>query len=251
MIYGGFMFKRTFVSLALIASLSTAALAEKLTVFAAASMKDAIERAAGEYQAAGGEKVVVSFASSSVLARQIEAGAPADVFISANTDWMAYLVERDLVRHDSETIIAANNLVIAVAEGTGQVESPGTLLDNRFAMGDPSHVPAGKYARTALEHLGLWNDVEKNAVFGENVRVALELASRGEVKAAIVYGSDQKAAGDLIRAYVFPEESHAPILYPAAATKNGAESAEAFLAFLKSDAGRAIFSEFGFSEIAD
>ncbi len=167
---------------------------EKLTVFAAASMKDAIERAAGEYQAAGGDEVVVSFASSSVLARQIEAGAPADVYISANTDWMAYLVERDLVRADSETIIAGNNLVIAAAEGTDPVDSPDALLDQRFAMGDPSHVPAGKYARTALENLGLWKDVEKNAVFGENVRVALELASRGEVKAAIVYGSDQKAA---------------------------------------------------------
>ncbi|WP_367718091.1 molybdate ABC transporter substrate-binding protein [Nitratireductor sp. GISD-1A_MAKvit] len=245
------MLKRAFVSLALVTSLSTAAVAEKLTVFAAASMKDAIERAAGEYQAAGGDEVVVSFASSSVLARQIEAGAPADVYISANTDWMAYLVERDLVRTESETIIAGNNLVIAAAEGTEPMESPDTLLNERFAMGDPSHVPAGKYARTALEKLDLWKDVEKNAVFGENVRVALELASRGEVKAAIVYGSDQKAAGDLVRAYVFPAKSHAPILYPAAATKDGAESAEAFLAFLKSEAGRTIFTDLGFSEATE
>lgn len=251
MTYGGSMFKRALVSLALLASLSTAAAAEKLTVFAAASMKDAIERAAGEYQAAGGDEVVVSFASSSVLARQIEAGAPADVYISANTDWMAYLVERDLVRADSETIIAGNNLVIAAAEGAEPADSPDALLDERFAMGDPSHVPAGKYARTALENLDLWKDVEKNAVFGENVRVALELASRGEVKAAIVYGSDQKAAGDLVRAYVFPADSHAPILYPAAATKDGAESAEAFLAFLKSEAGRAIFTDLGFSEATE
>ncbi|WP_295806275.1 molybdate ABC transporter substrate-binding protein [uncultured Nitratireductor sp.] len=245
------MFKRALAALTLLAFPVTGAAAEKLTVFAAASMKDAIERAASEYQAVDGDEVVVSFASSSVLARQIEAGAPADVYISANTDWMAYLVERDLVRTQSEAIIAGNNLVIAAAKGIEPVESPNALLDERFAMGDPSHVPAGKYARTALENLDLWKDVEKNAVFGENVRVALELASRGEVKAAIVYGSDQKAVGDLVRAYVFPAESHAPVRYPAAATKNGAESAEAFLAFLKSEAGRKIFTDLGFSEATE
>ncbi|MFC5585236.1 molybdate ABC transporter substrate-binding protein [Nitratireductor kimnyeongensis] len=245
------MFPRTLVSFAFLAALSTAAFAEKLTVFAAASMKDAIERAASEYQTSGGNEVVVSFASSSVLARQIEAGAPADVFISANIDWMAYLVERDLVRTDSETIIAGNNLVIAGPAGTEPVENPSAMLNGRFAMGDPTHVPAGKYARTALENLGLWKNVEKNAVFGENVRVALELASRGEVKAVIVYGSDQKAAGELVRAYVFPADSHAPILYPAAATRDGAESAETFLAFLKSEAGRAIFTDLGFSKATE
>ena len=242
------MFKRALATLVFLAAFSSlASAADRLTLFAAASMKDAMDRAVSEYRAAGGGEVVVSFASSSVLARQIEAGAPADVFISANKDWMDYLVERDLIRPDSQRIIAGNSLVIAAAEGAEPVADPQLLLADRFAMGDPTHVPAGKYAKTALETLSLWSKLEKNAVFGENVRVALELASRGEVKAAIVYGSDQKAAGGLTRAYTFPADSHAPIAYPAAATKDAAPEAEAFLDFLMSDTGQKIFADLGFS----
>lgn len=221
--------------------------ADRLTVFAAASMKDAIDRAAVEYEALSGHRIAVSYASSSVLARQIEAGAPADLFISANTDWMEWLAERRLIRADSRRIIAGNSLVIAAAPGTAPASDPAELLGTRFAMGDPSHVPAGKYARTALESLGLWDAVAPNAVFGENVRVALELAGRGEVRAAIVYGSDQKAAAGLVRAYAFPPTSHAPIVYPAAATRDGAREAETFLGFLTSEQGRRIFSDLGFS----
>ncbi|EKF17019.1 molybdate ABC transporter substrate-binding protein [Nitratireductor pacificus] len=246
------MFKRALATFAFLAALSTlASAADRLTLFAAASMKDAMDRAVVTYGAAGGGDVVVSFASSSVLARQIEAGAPADLFISANKDWMDYLSERDLVRSGSERVIAGNSLVIAAAEGTEPVSDPELLLDTRFAMGDPSHVPAGKYAKTALESLGLWSKLEKNAVFGENVRVALELANRGEVKAAIVYGSDQKAAGGLARAYTFPSGSHAPVIYPAAAMKDASPEAEAFLDFLTSEAGQAIFAELGFSPAAE
>ncbi|MCR4264982.1 molybdate ABC transporter substrate-binding protein [Nitratireductor sp. ZSWI3] len=246
------MFKRALATLLLLTAFSPlASAAEKLTVFAAASMKDAMDRAVVEYAAAGGGQVTVSFASSSVLARQIEAGAPADLFISANTDWMNYLVERDLIRVESERIIAGNSLVIASARGAEAVADPAPLLEKRFAMGDPSYVPAGKYAKTALETLGLWQKVEGNAVFGENVRVALELAGRGEVRAAIVYGSDQKAAGDLARVYTFPADSHAPIVYPAAAIRNGAPGAEDFLDFLTSGAGQEIFAELGFSRAPD
>lgn len=246
------MFKRALATFLFLAALNTlAAAADRLTLFAAASMKDAMDRAVAEYGATGGGEVVVSFASSSVLARQIEAGAPADLFISANRDWMDYLVERDLMRPDSQRLVAGNSLVIAATEGAEPVSDPQLLLADRFAMGDPSHVPAGKYARTALESLGLWSKLEKNAVFGENVRVALELANRGEVKAAIVYGSDQKAAGGLTRAYTFPADSHAPIVYPAAATKDAAPGAEAFLDFLASRSGQKIFADLGFSPASE
>ncbi|WP_048647471.1 molybdate ABC transporter substrate-binding protein [Nitratireductor soli] len=246
------MFKRALATFLFLAALNTlGSAADRLTLFAAASMKDAMDRAVAEYGAAGGGEVAVSFASSSVLARQIEAGAPADLFISADKDWMDYLVERDLMRPDSQRIIAGNSLVIAATEGTEPVTDPQLLLADRFAMGDPSHVPAGRYARTALENLGLWAKLERNAVFGENVRVALELANRGEVKAAIVYGSDQKAAGGLTRAYTFPADSHAPIVYPAAAAKDAAPEAETFLDFLISEAGQKIFADLGFSPVSE
>lgn len=230
-------------------SLPAAAEQERLTVFAAASMKDAIDQAAAAFEAESGAEVVVSFASSSVLARQIEAGAPADVFVSANLQWMDRLEERRLIRPESRRNVAGNRLVIASGESMPRIADPGVLLGRgRFAMGDPGHVPAGIYAKSALESLGLWERLEDNAVFGENVRVALELARRGEVSAAIVYGSDQKLVADaLARVYTFPPESHAPIVYPAAATPEASPQAEAFLDFLSGQRGQAIFAELGFA----
>lgn len=223
---------------------------QQVTVFAAASMKDALGRAAAEFEADSGTKVLISFAASSVLARQIEAGAPADAFISADQDWMDWLAERDLVKLDTRRLIAGNALVIAAAEGTESVSEPSKLLmDGRFAMGDPRHVPAGKYAEAALEKLGLWAEVKDNAVFAENVRVALEFASRGEAQAAIVYGSDLKAAKGLVLAYTFPADSHDPVVYPAAVTKDGKAEAAEFLEYLSSEKGQAIFEKFGFSRV--
>ncbi|TWH00142.1 molybdate transport system substrate-binding protein [Mesorhizobium sp. J18] len=223
---------------------------EQITVFAAASMKDALGRAASDFEAESGTKVIVSFAASSVLARQIEAGAPADAFVSADQDWMEWLAERDLIKPETRRLIAGNALVIAVAEGTEQVSEPGELLkEGRFAMGDPRHVPAGKYAESALEKLGLWEDVKENAVFAENVRVALEFASRGETKAAMVYGSDLKAAKGLVLAYSFPAGSHDPVVYPAAATRDGKAEVVEFLDYLSGEKGQAIFEEFGFSRV--
>lgn len=226
--------------------------AERITVFAAASMKDAMDRAAAAFEVKTGTEVVVSFAASSVLARQIEAGAPADVFVSANLDWMAWLEERGLIRADDTRLVAGNDLVVVAADGAAAVSEPASLLSaGRFAMGDPGHVPAGEYAKSALESLGLWETVKANAVFGENARVALERAARGEVEAAIVYGSDQQAAGGLSRVYTFPAGSHAPIVYPAAMTANGGAQAGAFLAFLAGEEGREIFAELGFSPVAE
>lgn len=223
--------------------------ADKVTVFAAASMKDVLDAAVADYKAKGGGEVVVSLAASSVLAKQVEAGAPANVFISADLDWMDYLAERNLIDKDSRRIIAGNALVIAAAEkGAGDAE---VLKQGRFAMGDPSNVPAGKYGKAALESLGIWADVEKNAVFTENVRVALEFVRKGEVKAAIVYASDRASAPGLVEAYRFPATSHKPILYPAAALGTVTPEAKSFLDYLSGEAGQAIISQKGFVPAAE
>ncbi|MCX2698780.1 molybdate ABC transporter substrate-binding protein [Ochrobactrum chromiisoli] len=226
---------------------SVAQAAEKVTVFAAASMKDVIEEAAKQFKAKDGTEVVASFASSSVLAKQIEQGAPAQIFISADLDWMDYVEKADLIDKASRKVIAGNALVIATQKDDAKGDAKDLLGAGRFAMGDPSNVPAGKYGKAALEKLGIWNDVEKNAVFTENVRVALQYVSRAEVKAAIVYASDRAVVPDLVEAYRFPASSHAPILYPAALiAKNESNAAKAFLAFLESDAGQAIIRDKGF-----
>ncbi|MBB2973759.1 molybdate ABC transporter substrate-binding protein [Mesorhizobium sp. RMAD-H1] len=247
--------KRLFLFLLLVFGLGLSAgahAAEKVTVFAAASMKDVVEEAARQFKADHGGDVTASFAASSVLAKQIEAGAPASIFISADEDWMNYLQERKFVSVPSRRIIAGNALVIATKAGAGRAGKAADLLDaGRFAMGDPSNVPAGKYGKAALEKLGLWDQVEKNAVFAENVRVALQYVSRGEVNAAVVYASDLAAAPDLEEAFRFPASSHQPILYPAALVGEGSAEAKAFLDFLSSGAGQAIIRAKGFVPAAE
>lgn len=222
---------------------------EPITVFAAASMRDALEAASAEYETAVGSRPVFSFAASSVLARQIEAGAPVDIFISADEEWMDWAAERGLIVRETRRVIAGNELVIAAPNATAPVENPARLLAARFAMGDPAHVPAGRYAQTALKTLGLWEMVRANAVFGENVRVALELVRRGEVAAAIVYASDHQAAPELSVAFIFPGETHPPIVYPAALVAGGNEQATALLDFLSGEAGQRIFAAHGFSAL--
>ncbi len=225
---------------------SMAQAADKVTVFAAASMKDVVDEAAKQFKAKDGTEVVASYAASSALAKQVEAGAPAQIFISADEDWMDYLDTRKLIDKPTRKIVAGNALVIATQKDTPKADAK-DLLSSRFAMGDPSNVPAGKYGKAALEKLDLWKAVEKNAVFAENVRVALQYVSRGEVKAAIVYASDRAVSPELVEAYRFPASSHKPIVYPAAlVAKNETDAAKAFLAFLESDAGQAIIAEKGF-----
>jgi molybdate transport system substrate-binding protein len=248
---GGLMMMRFLARLLAVSSvmlLPQAALsADKLTVFAAASMKDALEEAGETYAAQSGVDVVFSFAASSVLAKQIEAGAPADIFISADREWMDWLKERNLIAPETEAMIAGNRLVVAAAPETKATNDPRGLLSTRFAMGDPTHVPAGKYAQAALQSLGLWEEVQPNAVFTENVRIALEFVRRGELDAAIVYGSDRDAAPELVTAYTFPENSHSPIVYPAAVTAKGQDGARAFVEFLAGEEGRRIFEARGFT----
>lgn len=226
---------------------SAAYSAEKLLVFAAASMKDVIEEAASQFKIRGGAPVVASFAASSVLAKQIEAGAPAQIFISADLDWMDYLQDRNLLVENSRKLIAGNALIIATQPKQNKTDIRSLLTSGRFAMGDPMNVPAGKYAKTALETLGLWADVKDHAIFTENVRVALQYAARAEVDASIVYASDRAHAAALVEAYRFPASSHPPILYPAALVAgHETEAAREFLAFLESEAGQTIIHNNGF-----
>lgn len=238
------------IILALAVPLSVANAADRTLVFAAASMKDAVEALARTYGEESGVEIVVSVASSGTLARQIEAGAPADIFVSANPQWMDYLDSRNLIEPASRENLAGNRLV-AVSSEEGGVElkkhAPEDLLKaERFAMGDPGHVPAGHYALQALSELGLWEALQPKAVFGENVRVSLALAARGEVNYAIVYGSDALMQDNVVIVYTFPADTHEPIVYPAALTPAADEEAKAFFAFLFSTQAQDVLASFGF-----
>ena len=244
------MIRHVFLRFALVLSAlvaaSTAIAADRVLIFAAASTKDALEAIASDFQAESGTEVIISLAGSGTLARQIEAGAPADIYIAANPAWMDYLADRGLIAPDSRASFAGNRLVIVRKEaGTA---TPETLLGSgRFAMGDPNHVPAGIYAKDALENLDLWTVAAPNAAFGENVRVALAMAARGDVDSAVVYRSDAMMRDDLEIAYEFPEGSHLPIVYPVALTLDADDEARAFLAYLLERAREGALTRFGFS----
>ncbi len=222
---------------------------EKILVFAAASMRDALQAAGRDYMAANkGDPIVFSFASSSVLAKQIAAGAPADLFVSADTGWVDWLDGRGAVNPASRHDIAGNRLVIVRKAGSATAgKAADALAGKRFAMGDPAHVPAGRYAQKALQHEGLWDDVKSRAVFGENARVAVEYIRNGAVDAAIVYASDLSVYGALAEVYRFGEDSHPAIVYPAVIPAKSNGKALRFLQFLASSAGQAIFARYGFS----
>lgn len=237
------------LALPLAATLPASGQDKSITVFAAASMTDALNAAAKKYQDQSGTKVVLSFASSSTLARQIEQGAPADAFVSANVKWMDYLADKDAIAKDTRRVIAGNDLVIAAPKKLAEISDPKVFLSRgKFAMGDPRHVPAGIYAKQSLDSLGIWKNVQENAVYGDNVRVALEYAIRGETSAAIVYGSDLYAAPELKPVYTFPDDSHPQIRYPAAVTKNGDKASAKFLDYLSSEAGQDVLASFGFAK---
>ncbi|HTQ75369.1 MAG TPA: molybdate ABC transporter substrate-binding protein [Burkholderiales bacterium] len=227
--------------------------AETVTVFAAASLKDALDENARAYQAQSTERIVVSYGASSALARQIEAGAPADLFISADLEWMDYLEQRRLIRADTRRNLLRNRLVLVAPEDSKvSVDvAPGfplaALLGNgRLAMADPDSVPAGKYGKAALESLGVWKDVRSRVASAENVRAALVLVSRGEAPLGIVYRTDAAADPSVRVAGVFPESTHPPIIYPAALTATAKPAAAPFLNWLYRVEARAIFRKHGF-----
>jgi len=232
---------------------SGAARAETLTVFAAASLKGALDANVNAYQAKNGDRIVVSYAASSALAKQIEAGAPADLFISADLDWMDYLEQRKLIRADTRRNLLRNRLVLIAPAGSNVSVNiaPGfpiakLLGGGRLAMANPDSVPAGKYGKASLAALGVWKDVESKVAAAENVRAALALVSRAEAPLGIVYSTDAAAEPRVKVAGTFPENTHPPIIYPIAVTASGKAASGAFEDWLGGSEARKIFGKYGF-----
>ncbi|MDR0454260.1 MAG: molybdate ABC transporter substrate-binding protein [Deferribacteraceae bacterium] len=231
--------------------------AEKVTVFAASSTTDLMDELIAVYNKKGGN-VVASYASSGVLAKQIESGAPADLFLSANEEWMDYLSKKDFLEETSRRDWLGNNLVLIAPKGSkvnykfaGGKRLSEVLKKERLAMGDPDHAPAGQYAKTALEKLGLWDDVKGQTAAAENVRAVLTLVSRGEAPLGIVFGSDVTAAkGSVIIADELPKNSYGKISYPISLIKGKATGeAKKFNEFLKSPEAREIVKKYGFTPL--
>jgi molybdate transport system substrate-binding protein len=230
--------------------------AEKtLTVFGASSLTNVLEEAGKAYTAKTGAPVRFSFAASSVLAKQVESGAPADVFISADQEWMDYLASRKLIQPATRRDIAGNSLVL-VAPADSKVAlkiAPGFALAaalgerGRIATGDPASVPVGKYAKAALGKLKVWDSVENRIIPADNVRTALNFVARGEAPLGIVYATDARAESRVRVVDTFPAGTHEPLRYPAAATTSASASAAGFLEFLASEPARIIFDRAGFS----
>lgn len=227
-----------------------------LLVFAAASLKTALDAADAPFQRDSGAHVAVSFAASSALAKQIEAGAPADIFISADPDWMDYLDKRQLIKRGTRTNLAGNALVL-IAPKTSTVQltiAPGFPLlqalgaDGRLAMADPAAVPAGLYGKAALEKLGLWTTVAPHVAPAENVRAALALVTRGEAPLGIVYRTDAAADPGVRIVATFPADTHPPIIYPIALVATSTNPAAAdYLRYLTSAAARPFLDAQGFT----
>lgn len=225
-----------------------------LTVFAAASLTDALQKVTDEFTRSSGIPVRLSFAASSALAKQIEIGARADVFFSADQDWMDYVQERDLVDRSTRVELLGNRLAlvapidsqvsIELANGAPIAEALGR--SGRLAVGDPDSVPAGRYAKGALTSLGLWPQVERRLARAENVRVALLYVARGEAPLGIVYSTDARIEPRVKIVALFPEDTHPPITYPVAATAHAQPEARQYLAYLRSEAAKRIFTEAGF-----
>jgi len=226
-----------------------------LTVFAAASLKESLDEAATAYERGGGAPVRVSYAASSALARQIEQGAPADVFVSADQAWMDALQEQELIDPASRRNLLGNTLVL-VAPKDSKVQvalKPGLDLaallgaDGRLALALTNSVPAGKYAKQSLVKLGAWEGVKSRTAEAENVRAALLLVARGEAPLGIVYGSDALAEPKVRVVATFPADAHAAIVYPIARVAASTHpQAKAFVQWLQTPAARAIFARHGF-----
>jgi molybdate transport system substrate-binding protein len=229
--------------------------AADLTIFAAASLQEALDEASDAYMRQHGDRVKISFGASSALARQIESGAPANIFISADLDSMDYLEKRSLIRKDSRKNLLGNRLVIAAPSDADikltikpGFDLAGALHGGKLAMAEPSSVPAGKYGKAALEKLGVWGSVESAVAGAENVRGALLLVSRHEAPLGIVYATDVAADPGVKVVGVFPPDSHPPIVYPIALiSENKEPAAGRLLEFLTSAAAKPIFERHGFT----
>ena len=234
----------------------TAAAQEPITVFAAASLRNALDDADAAFTKATGVKVVANYEATSALAKQIEQGAPADVFISADLRWMDYATEHKLIKPDTRINLLGNKLVliapadskldhVAIAKGFDIAKLAG---DGRIAVADVKAVPAGLYAKAALENLGAWATAEPKLAQAENVRATLAFVVRGETPLGIVYETDARVEPKVKIVGVFPDGSYPPVTYPVAATSATTNAAAArYIAFLHGTAAKAVFEKYGFS----
>jgi molybdate transport system substrate-binding protein len=228
--------------------------AADVTVFAAASLKEAMDEQARQFAAGTGNKVTISYGASNALARQIDAGAPADVFLSADLDWMDYLDQRHLLAPGTRFNLLRNTLVLIAPASSKSTLVIGpdfglaaALGPEKLAMANPDSVPAGKYGRAALEKLGVWSGVEKQVARAENVRAALVLVSRGEAPFGIVYSTDALADKGVRVLDTFPPDSYPAIVYPAAAIATAKSAmARSLLEYLRSPAARPVWEKYGF-----
>jgi molybdate transport system substrate-binding protein len=257
------MFRRV-VLVALALALAHGACAQSVTVFAAASLKSALDELNGEWRASGHPSAVIAYGPSSALARQIENGAPANVFIAADTDWMDYVERRGRLEPGSRVNLLRNDIVLIapVESKVSLAIAPrfplaAALGNERLAMADPDHVPGGKYGKAALETLGVWTSVSGKLARAEDVRAALNFVARGEAALGIVYRTDAAAEPRVRIVGVFPADSHPPIVYPAGLVRDdgsardkgrhvGSERGADFLAFLESAPATAVFRKYGF-----
>jgi molybdate transport system substrate-binding protein len=240
------------------AATPAAAQDKTLTVFAAASMKNALDDVDNAYTAKTGVKIVASYAASSALAKQIEQGAPADVFVSADTAWMDYVKNKKAINEATRVNLLGNSIVliapkdskidkVTIDQGFDLAKLAG---DGKVATGDVKAVPVGKYAKAALEKLGAWTAVEPKMAMAENVRAALALVARDEAALGIVYSTDAKIEPGVKIVGTFPANSHPAIVYPVAATSTAHKGTDDYLAFLRSSEAKAIFEKYGFSFLA-
>jgi molybdate transport system substrate-binding protein len=230
---------------------------QTMLVFAAVSMTDVLQEIGAAYTEQTKQPLRFSFAASSTLARQIEVGASAEVFVSADVEWMDYLQKRGRIDASSRRDIVGNKLVL-VAPGDNELQlriQPNFRLGDalgrgRLAIGDPDIVPAGRYARAALTTLGVWDEVAKRLVFADNVRTALAYVARGETPLGIVYATDARVEKRIRIVDTFPSDTHPPIVYPAAATTDARPGAREFLKFLAGARAQEVFRRHGFLPIA-
>ncbi len=243
--------RHSLFAIALSTLVATPVLADDITVFAAASLKTALDEIAADWQKTSGDTVTISYAGSSQLAKQIQQGAPADIFISAAENWMDELEKTDNIDKATRHDLLGNTLVL-VGHGPSQpveiAALPEALGEGKLAMALVDSVPAGQYGKQALEKLGLWDKVESHVAQADNVRAALTLVATGEAPYGIVYGSDAIAEKDVSVAATFPTDSHDPIIYPAAIVKGAASSqAGAFLTNLREEPAKKVFEGQGFT----
>lgn len=237
----------------LVLAAASAARAGTLRIFAAASLKESLDEAARAFESANGQRVLVSYAGSSALARQIEGGAPADIFISADVDWVGYVEARGLVAPSSRRDLFANDLVLVAPAGSSVrlklapgVDLAPALAGKRLAMANPDAVPAGKYAKAGLSALGAWGAIAGRIAATDNVRAALALVARGEASLGVVYRTDALAEKGVRVVATFPPGTHPPIVYPLVRLRRAQSGADALADWLAGPAAWPIFERHGF-----